>query len=673
MEKTLVALSTIGISLLLLTSATANIPIHSTSNKKTFKLSISSNESSIHVGKSGLNNFSSIQEAINTAHAGDTIYIHSGVYNEHLILSKPVTIIGESVNTTVIDGSFTGSTTLINASGVILRNLHFRNAGGKMKDALVNIQKNNTHIQSCVFSYARSAILADKIENVTIKDCYFCHISSGIRSQSSFHINCMNCTFTKNGFGVLAKQSDYLSITHSYGRFNGVNYMIIHSNNINITNCVVCKSNENQGGIYVEFSQNINIKNCNVYHNGFGIRLLTCNYSLINKSSIYDCKLGVQISDTAQNTVVNSNIYGCDFGIYLDSSKRVDIHHNNIYDNYVGGLASAHSFANARYNWWGSPFGVLGNMFFRGGWVSIFPPEWTPINNKSYKPPLQHASYTQVMSPSFDFPQEQDVDNDTDDDGIPNWWEEQYGYDPQDWDNHTSLDPDKDGLNNVEEYLTYEWGSNPFKKDIFIEVDVMDPSYKLDEQQKQKMISRFAEHNISLHIDDGWMGGGEVIEKHDYVNYATLSNLYWRYFLHNDPLNWRKGVFRYVILSDSLFKNYPGFVFIGWDDADSFALSMGYYKNHTPGLLRDRVLVRVFMHELGHTLGLFNEVFPGIDNQSCVFPFIKGRVIYRNYQSCMNYQYAWRILDYSDGSQGKNDFDDWSHLDLKFFQNSHWQ
>jgi hypothetical protein len=37
----------------------------------------------------------------------------------------------------------------------------------------------------------------------------------------------------------------------------------------------------------------------------------------------------------------------------------------------------------------------------------------------------------------------------------------------------------------------------------------------------------------------------------------------------------------------------------------------------------------------------------------------------------MNYDYfAERYLDYSDGTNGKNDYDDWGNIDLTFFQRS---
>jgi len=34
----------------------------------------------------------------------------------------------------------------------------------------------------------------------------------------------------------------------------------------------------------------------------------------------------------------------------------------------------------------------------------------------------------------------------------------------------------------------------------------------------------------------------------------------------------------------------------------------------------------------------------------------------------MNYRYTYSILDYSDGSHGKIDYDDWENIDLTYFE-----
>jgi hypothetical protein len=74
------------------------------------------------------------------------------------------------------------------------------------------------------------------------------------------------------------------------------------------------------------------------------------------------------------------------------------------------------------------------------------------------------------------------------------------------------------------------------------------------------------------------------------------------------------------------------------------------------------------MHETGHILGINRENTPGCDNRDTYFPWMKSWWKWRHYHSCMNYAFCCQMIDYSDGSNGKNDFDDWARIDLTLFQ-----
>jgi len=311
-----------------------------------------------------------------------------------------------------------------------------------------------------------------------------------------------------------------------------------------------------------------------------------------------------------------------------------------------------------------------------------------------------------------EFETDPEVDNrgeDLDDDGVPIEWEYKWGhffrynwhtrefeydwiYDPFVADDHAGLDPDNDGLNNVEEFLASEWGSDPFRKDIFLELDQMEISPNgegrfVPELSKNMIKDAFSRQNIVFHIDDGCMGGGEVIPFDLNTSDEELQEFYIRYFLHNDTSYWRRGAFHYGLIiyhSD----RYGGFVFSTTTNGkdyrlDSFQISTqnfdaGPFKHPFYNLLRrktpnkevQRAIIygSIIMHELGHTLSLFGGIVPGIDNKQSVFPY-KDWWKFRNYKSCMNYDRVhYALPDYSDGSHGRNDHDDWSNIDLTFFQ-----
>ena len=46
----------------------------------------------------------SIQEAVNSAQQGDTIFVHAGTYSEHVVINKTLLLVGENRDSTIIDG-----------------------------------------------------------------------------------------------------------------------------------------------------------------------------------------------------------------------------------------------------------------------------------------------------------------------------------------------------------------------------------------------------------------------------------------------------------------------------------------------------------------------------------------------------------------------------------------
>ncbi|PNX53712.1 MAG: hypothetical protein BV458_02870 [Thermoplasmata archaeon M9B2D] len=304
------------------------------------------------------------------------------------------------------------------------------------------------------------------------------------------------------------------------------------------------------------------------------------------------------------------------------------------------------------------------------------------------------------------------IDNrgeDADNDGIPIEWEYTFGltyfewghnsgyymeYDPFTWENHSIIDEDDDGLNNIEEYKTWQWGSDPFRKDIFLEIDQMDKGPNgegsfVPVESFDLIRDSHAKHNIFWHVDDGRLGGGEIIPFKESYTEQELSLWYWNYFMHNDANNWRRGVFHWGIVAYN-WTWAEGFTFSsridGVSAVDCFLLSSKYHDSRVKNIpLIDSLIRKTFnsekqraiiyagaiMHETGHSLSIHN---PGVDNFDAVWPWQIGYWLYGPYKSVMNYRYIYTdLIDYSDGSRGKNDFDDWSSIDLTYFNpRIHW-
>ena len=269
---------------------------------------------------------------------------------------------------------------------------------------------------------------------------------------------------------------------------------------------------------------------------------------------------------------------------------------------------------------------------------------------------------------------------DPDGDGIPVEWEFKWGhyfgwrndhyweYNPFEWDDHENLDPDGDGLNNVEEYLMAEWNADPFRRDVFVELDLMECSPDGDitcfpENSIEVLNTVFDRQNVLLHIDDGIMGESDIIPFDDQTSGRELDDIYWQYFIKGDANNSRAGIFHYGVMLYNA-EGAPGYIF----RPDAFQISIFGLEekvNLYPWLDYDIVFASAYMHELGHTFA-FSPI-PG-HNENSKYPWQLGWWQVRSYKSCMNYAYMYYMVDYSDGSRGKNDFDDWERMDMTYFQ-----
>jgi hypothetical protein len=305
-----------------------------------------------------------------------------------------------------------------------------------------------------------------------------------------------------------------------------------------------------------------------------------------------------------------------------------------------------------------------------------FIPYWTEVN-------ILHTD------PTVD-----DSKLDPDGDGIPTAWEWKWGYDPFTWDAHKQLDPDLDGIENIEEYQMANWFADPYIQDIYYEVDVMgrggllDPPHYFYEESKQGIIERFAEHNIHCFFDDGWPngpkhGGGDILPHIDIISQDSgmMLQFYDTYF----PAE-RRGIFRYLVIGHGGGFQHPSVNNVY--DTTQISYPSGrlqLFKQILYFFLLGRIPtqrgVRVslggsLLHEMAHSCSVDadNCQFEGIDNLSYASPiFPKKEYVetWGQYRSVLNYLYCHNpsVFDLSSGQNGPPyDQNDWSMMFVGYFE-----
>ena len=109
-------------------------------------VNINASGSIIYVDNNGEQDFISIQDAIDYASNGDTIYVNSGIYYENLYVNKTINLFGNSKGLSIIDGNMNTYVIYVSNHNITIKNLTIKNGqtGINLKNSYNITIKENT-------------------------------------------------------------------------------------------------------------------------------------------------------------------------------------------------------------------------------------------------------------------------------------------------------------------------------------------------------------------------------------------------------------------------------------------------------------------------------------------------------------------------------------------------
>ncbi|MFX0185315.1 MAG: nitrous oxide reductase family maturation protein NosD [Candidatus Hodarchaeota archaeon] len=347
----------------------------------------------LYVGGSGLDNFTRIQDAIEEASEGDTVFVYddSSPYNEFVWINKSINLIGEDKNTTVIDGRGTGYKVVvyITADNVSVTGFTILNCTGRFdrgifiyeSDNVVisgNIIKNN-HLEGIIIRLSSNAII---YENTFINNIISiglngpqCTIRDNIITKHIFGI------YMHNSFNVIENNTIFSPKKEFPTNTWGISMSHNSSNNIVKENTIT----DHLWGIQITNSYNNIISENTITNSYFSISLDNSSNQEINRNIITNNFFnGLSLKEKSNNNAIVRNTISnsSEYGIYLEFSFYNTIKENNFIENDISAYFENSLLNRWIRNYWDRPrllpYPIFGNMELGKITIPWFNIDWRP-------------------------------------------------------------------------------------------------------------------------------------------------------------------------------------------------------------------------------------------------------------------------------------------------------
>jgi len=165
----------------------------------------------ITVDDSGGADHTKIQDAVDAAEDGDTVSVNAGTYNEKVVVSKSIDLIGESNSTVIIEGDGEGDVVGIRKPWVNMSGFSVRGSGTIYSDAGIKVRASHCSIFSnnCSFNGANGVRIEEPGHHSAVhNNSFYANQGIAIKLYEVHHVSVNRNSCQNNGHsGISADKS----------------------------------------------------------------------------------------------------------------------------------------------------------------------------------------------------------------------------------------------------------------------------------------------------------------------------------------------------------------------------------------------------------------------------------------------------------------------------------
>ncbi|UCG69791.1 MAG: right-handed parallel beta-helix repeat-containing protein, partial [Thermoplasmata archaeon] len=239
----------------------------------TVDFSVNAEGTTLYVNTTGSGGaYTKIQDAIDNASDGDTVYVYNGTYYENVIVNKTLNLAGENQIATMINGSGSGDAVRIEADWVNITGFSVTGGG--------------------------SGLRMENVLNCSVTEINASDNIYGIYLSGSSGNNITNNTASNNDYGLYLDSCNGNNITENNFSHNekGMSstglYLYNSSNNLVSRNNILYNS---RYGSCFTISHDNNISFNEALNNDYGIRIRLSNGNFIHKNNASENIEGISV------------------------------------------------------------------------------------------------------------------------------------------------------------------------------------------------------------------------------------------------------------------------------------------------------------------------------------------------------------------------------------------
>ncbi len=285
--------------------------------------------------------YTNIQDAIDNASNGDTIFVCNGTYIGIIIINKTISLIGESKENTIIDGDYIGDVVNIKADFVNISEFTIKNSGKTCFystnniDSIIEIHSENNSVTNIIMKCdpGEPGLIGNP---AGIRIDSYCN-SNIIRYNNIIETNDAITSFS-SGNEISNNFIEMMSYVGIRLKTPGPEYPYCSNNNI-CNNWIFNNTHKRWGyGIWGTYTDENNISGNKIFNLAYGIILEESFNNSISKNDIFDAKnIGISLGSSSKNNFTKNNISKNGIGIdLLLGSTNNKIWLNNIKNNGIG-------------------------------------------------------------------------------------------------------------------------------------------------------------------------------------------------------------------------------------------------------------------------------------------------------------------------------------------------